>query len=331
MKQSARVSLACLVRLARLASMVAVTVAVVLLAGCGGGASDIPRSLIELERMAYVPAGIGSLKSKGFGGTETEYGVARALLVDRFEFTRGDWAVWGPEPGPWERLEREPWGPGEEALPAYMTYTEAAVVAARRGMRLLTASEWLFVSIGSFGLRYPWGGGRGAAPQAWANTLDLGLARPLSVGTFENGRSSRGCYDLLGNVWEWVADAAPGEFERPGEPESVRAFGGSYLTHERPIFAADPTQVSTRPVFFAIELAPGDLAEDVGARFCQEARSYLEAHAPEWRDPQLASRLQAIGRRWGPGALPLLQDWVEQGGAPEAVRQLLEGVRRGLE
>jgi formylglycine-generating enzyme required for sulfatase activity len=76
-------------------------------------------------------------------------------------------------------------------------------------MRIPSAKEWIHVAVGRKRMRYPWGAKAGR----FANTIDISVNRPVPVGTFENGRVDLfGCYDMLGNVWEWVAD----EVRTPG-------------------------------------------------------------------------------------------------------------------
>src|SRR6185295_18284062 len=85
----------------------------------------------------------------------------------------------------------------------FMTLPEARAFADSRGMRLLTAREWIRIACGTRALPYPWGGTEASSV---ANTLNLGVGRPLPVGTFEQGRTPLSTYDMAGNVWEWVEE-----------------------------------------------------------------------------------------------------------------------------
>ena len=184
-------------------------VSAILPAACAGSNGEESRALFELERLAFVPKGAASI-----GGITANYAdcsIERPLLMDLFEFSRDDGEYYGFEG--WARrdafqTESGASRGGSGSWPLYLDYYEAEELARRRGMRLPTAKEWLHVATGGGRQPYPWGTKFG---HGIANTLALEVGSPTAVGTFERGRDSVfGCYDMYGNVWEWVSDVVPG-------------------------------------------------------------------------------------------------------------------------
>ncbi|MBI3836356.1 MAG: SUMF1/EgtB/PvdO family nonheme iron enzyme [Planctomycetia bacterium] len=118
---------------------------------------------------------------------------------------------------------------------------EARAYARWAGKRLGTDAEW--VKAGSWPVsmaghpllerRYPWGD---AMDRERANLWGSGPGRTVSVDQFPLGVSVGGVHQLIGNVWEWTADAfiledAAPETNAAPQPKMKSVRGGAYDTY----------------------------------------------------------------------------------------------------
>lgn len=279
------------------------------LAACARAAEPESRALLELERLAFVPPADCIL------WPNSDLSLAHAIVFDRFELTRADLRHYWPERR--SRAEEIQWhtdaaldAPERADWPAAVDYHEARELATLRGMRLPTATEWLHVAVGRKEYQKPWGG---SGREFFANTLvtqegeDYSLKSPCSVGTFENGKSQPfGCYDLLGNAWEWVEGVVRGYVptSEPGADElddlggtMTCVMGGAYDTSWRPTFELDRS--INRQRFHARREDKRTLGPSFGARMCADAEPYLWAMAARWGSgTEARARVRAVGRRW---------------------------------
>ncbi len=101
----------------------------------------------------------------------------------------------------------------------------------------------------------------------WADlTVDDGHEYTAPVGSYPDGRSAFGAFDMAGNVWEWVADWYDPNYYRESAPENPAGpasspagtrvvRGGSFLSNRRNITAV-----------YRFGYAPETAAADLGFR-----------------------------------------------------------------
>src|SRR5262249_8443780 len=119
---------------------------------------------------------------------------------------------------------REPESRGTHPINC-VTWEMAQLYCDWQDKRLPTEAEWEFAARGPAGRKDPWGDEEpnaellnacGAECIAWerANKVEEaamfkgsdGWVQTAPVGSFPKGASRYGVHDIVGNVWEWVAD-----------------------------------------------------------------------------------------------------------------------------
>lgn len=163
--------------------------------------------------MVVIPAGRFLMGSEPGAGEPDEsperwVTIAAPFAVGRFEVTFEEWDVCLADGGcaaPWEQ-DQPGWGRGRRPV-IQVDWNEAQAyvrwLGARTGQpyRLLTEAEWEYAArAGTRGLHHT---GEAITPKD-ANYLLSGLQRTVPVGQYPP--NPFGLHDMLGNVWEWVAD-----------------------------------------------------------------------------------------------------------------------------
>ncbi len=197
------------------------------------------------DDMVYIPAGdfiMGSDKvdkdAMGLRFGSTPYYLnerprrtvtLKAYAIDKYETTNQQYsefvaAMQGrvriPPPAYWENGV---YAEGEEHFPVHTVHWYAASAYCRwRGKRLPTEAEWEKAARGIDGREFPWG--NEYSLDKANNQSNFGGV--IAVGSYEEGKSPYGLYDMTGNVAEWVDDwykAYPG-----GEGHKDPKYGERY-------------------------------------------------------------------------------------------------------
>lgn len=205
----------------------------------------------SLNNMILIPAGEfimgsddvdASGKSQEFGFNEPLYlnehpqrkVSLNAFYIDKFEVTNGEFKQFLRDLGKYsemqisdltERLQMQ-----QDNLPVRnITWFKADEYCRFVGKRLPTEAEWEKAARGTDGREFPWG-------NEWnADYVNAGQGESdlTPVGSFEQGKSAYGVYDMAGNVMEWTADwyePYPGaEYQSPNYGKKRRVVrGGSW-------------------------------------------------------------------------------------------------------
>jgi len=187
-------------------------------------------SSVDGMRMVYIPAGEFIMGSDD--GPEDERPARSVYLdsywTDQFEVTNGMYKVCvdngkcnPPDyrsANEWFHLELIPFlepvirfydEPKFESYPiSRITWDDANNYCTWVGRRLPTEAEWEKAARGTDGRTYPWGEDVDCThANVYAFPADDACAyAPARVGSYENGVSPFGVYDMAGNVFEFVSD-----------------------------------------------------------------------------------------------------------------------------
>jgi formylglycine-generating enzyme required for sulfatase activity len=168
------------------------------------------------EGMVLVPASVYLMGASFQESAEPIHAVTvPEFYIDVYEVTNAQYRVFCDA-----TVRAYPPDPGFSSAPNYFTnpvfanypvvmvnWNDAKAYAAWAGKRLPTEAEWERAAKGDSDNRlYPWGNAWvGANANTYNNPTD-GSIYTAAVGSYADGISPAGCYDMSGNVWEWCED-----------------------------------------------------------------------------------------------------------------------------
>jgi formylglycine-generating enzyme required for sulfatase activity len=174
-----------------------------------------------------------------------------SFLIDKHEVTVGQYAEFlqqagGNAPSDWKTMNQLS---NKKRPVSNVDWADAAAYCKWAGKRLPTEAEWEKAARGTDGRLYPWGNEPPTTRHAnygQSGSNNNGALSP--VGSFEEGKSPYGVYDMAGNVWEWVSDWYDHDYykaspQRNPEGPPTGGFkgirGGSWNSSPRALRSAD--------------------------------------------------------------------------------------------
>jgi len=120
---------------------------------------------------------------------------------------------------------------------SHVDWFQAMAYCEWRGATLPTEAQWEKAARGTEGRTYPWGEGISCDKANYGAFSGPCVGLTTKVGSYDNGASPYGIYDMAGNVQEWVADWY-----------SNRAYHNNNPILYNPVGPANPGSYSSRVV-----------------------------------------------------------------------------------
>lgn len=155
--------------------------------------------------MVFVPAGEFQY------GEDNQRMSLPAFYMDKYELTVNRYASFLQASG---RKQPEYWSQASQVSAGDrpvigVDWYDADTYCRQYAKRLPTEQEWEKAARGTDGRKYPWGNDEPSDRYAnfgknWDNPNNF-YSGLTAVGSYEDGKSPFGIYDLAGNVWEWTS------------------------------------------------------------------------------------------------------------------------------
>jgi len=186
------------------------------------------------NRMVLIPAGpflMGTNDRLPDEGPQHTVDLP-AFFIDIYEVTNLQYKKFIDETGRRSpaHFRNRSFPPGKADHPVtYVNWNDATAYCHWAGKRLPTDEEWEKAARGTDGRIFPWGDEfdvtKANTPVRWQAIGHQGDTTP--VGSFADGISPYGLYDMTGNVWEWTSSWYQAY---PGNHTPSESYGKRYKT-----------------------------------------------------------------------------------------------------
>ena len=126
-----------------------------------------------------------------------------AFYIDKYEVTQGDYDQC-VQAGKCRDNKKYEGFTGTRQPVVGVDWNDAKSYCEWAGKRLPTEAQWEKAARGRDGRKYPWGNQKISC--SLTNCSNCNKGKTLEVGGYPSGASPYGALDMMGNVWEWVAD-----------------------------------------------------------------------------------------------------------------------------